>query len=134
MGVKMKLWCCECQRDVDARLTDGLEVRYGRKDLAHLYYWVCDTCHNYVTCHRNAQDKTRPMGNIANAQMLEARRHLHAVIDPIWQSGVMTKQELYRAIAKYLGKKQYHTHEIKTINECNQAYLAATLVKKLASG
>lgn len=49
---------------------------------------------------------------------------LHALIDPIWQSGKMGRRELYAAIRRDLGR-EYHTAETRTLEEAREAYRAA---------
>ncbi len=49
---------------------------------------------------------------------------LHALIDPIWQSGRMGRRELYAAIGRELGR-EFHTAETRTLEEAQAAYRAA---------
>jgi len=43
----MKIFCCGCGQDIDARLTDGAEIFPYRKDLYSLPFWKCDACGNF---------------------------------------------------------------------------------------
>lgn len=47
-----QIHCCGCGETVTARLTDGREIYPHRQDLSGLPFWKCDTCGNYVGCHR----------------------------------------------------------------------------------
>ena len=120
----MRIWCCGCGCDVDARLTDGGEIYPHRADLRNMPFWRCDTCGNFVGCHHKTKTRTAPLGCIPTPALKEARKHLHALIDPIWQSGRMGRRELYKAISLEVGWN-YHTANTRTIEEARAAYRAA---------
>lgn len=119
-----RIHCCGCGGEVGARLTDGGEIYPHRPDLRSLPFWRCDACGNFVGCHHKTRDRTRPLGCIPTAELKEARKMLHALIDPIWQSGKMGRRELYAAIGRDLGR-EYHTAETRTLEEAREAYRAA---------
>lgn len=58
------IFCCCCENDVHARLTDGREIYPHRHDLYSLPFWRCDGCGNHVGCHHKTKDRTRPLGVI----------------------------------------------------------------------
>ena len=120
----MRLYCCGCQATTTARLTNGAEIYPHRPDLRDLPFWRCDHCGNYVGCHHKTQDRTRPLGCIPTPEIKNARRHIHQLLDPVWQSGRMTRQVLYRALGDALGR-QYHTANIRSIEEAREVYRAA---------
>jgi hypothetical protein len=120
----MRIYCCGCGKDVDARLTNGREIYPHRPDLAGLPFWRCDACRNFVGCHHQTKDRTRPLGCIPTAELKNARKHLHALIDPIWQTGKMSRRELYKALSRDIGR-EYHTAEIRTIDEARNVYRIA---------
>jgi hypothetical protein len=109
---------------VDARLTDGREIYPHRADLRGLPFWRCDACKNFVGCHHKTKNRTEPLGCIPTAELKEARKKLHALIDPIWQSGKMGRRELYAAMSRDLGW-EYHTAKTRTMDEARAAYRAA---------
>ena len=117
----MKLYCCQCQGDVEARLTDGREIYPHRPDLSSLPFWKCDACGNHVGCHHKTKDRTRPLGNIPTKELKNARQHIHRILDPIWKNGTMKRGQVYARISKELGY-QYHTAEIKTLGEARKIY------------
>jgi len=119
----MNLFCCQCQTDVEPRLTDGREVYPHRPDLADLPFWKCDTCGNHVGCHHKTKDRTRPLGNIPTKELKTARQHIHRILDPIWKNGTMPRGKLYARIARALGITEYHTAEIKTLEEARRVYV-----------
>ena len=74
--------CASC--DGPARLTNGLEIYPHRRDLHERNIWKCDRCGGYVGCHGNT---TRALGTPANAQLRNARIHLHnQMVDPLWKT------------------------------------------------
>ena len=117
----MKIYCVCCGHEVEARLTDGKEIYSHRPDLYSLPFWKCDTCGNFVGCHHKTKDRTRPLGNIPTKELREARKHIHALLDPIWQSGKMKRKEVYAFISEKCGWK-YHTAKIRSIEEAREVY------------
>lgn len=118
---KRRLWCCGCAADMDARLTDGREIYPHRLDLAELPFWKCDACANSVGCHHKTQDRTRPLGVIPTDAIKDARRHIHALIDPLWRGGSMSRGHIYGRLTKALGR-QYHTGELRSVDEARAVY------------
>jgi hypothetical protein len=118
------LWCCQCQTDIDARLTSGAEVYPHRPDLATLPRWRCDDCGNHVGTHHKTDKPTRPLGNIPSPEIKRARIHIHELIDPAWQSGAIKRKAIYAHLTKVLGR-QYHTGELRTLDEARAVYVAA---------
>ena len=90
----MTLYCCGCSTDVNARLTDGREIYPHRPDLYSLPFWRCDNCKNYVGCHHKSKNRTHPLGCIPTPEIKEARKKIHAIIDPMWKSGAMTRKDV----------------------------------------
>jgi len=111
-----EIYCCGCERDVAARLTSGAEIYPHRIDLRTLPFWICDTCGNWVGCHHKTMRRARPLGCIPTEELKEARKRLHALIDPLWKSGKIGRRELYAAISHEIGW-EYHTAQIRTIGE-----------------
>lgn len=129
-GIGMKLYCCACGEDVEARLTDGSEIYPHRTDLHSLPFWKHDKCGNFVGCHHKTKNRTAPLGCIPSAEIKEARKHIHALLDPLWQSGKIGRKQIYDLIAKQVGWK-YHTAKIRTIDEARTVY---RVVKEISSG
>ena len=116
---KRTLYCAGCERDVEARLTDGQEIYPHRTDLYSLPFWKCDTCGNYVGCHHKTKNRTRPLGCIPTPKLKEARRHIHWVLDPLWKSGSWERRALYAELSERLGWK-YHTANIRSVEEARK--------------
>lgn len=119
------IFCCGCGERVGARLTTGEEIYPHRPDLDDKRFWRCDRCQNYVGCHGDSQ---RPLGNIPTPELRNARRHIHAILDPIWKSKKMGRSQLYRLLSDELGYT-YHTAELRTLEEARRVY---RIVRKLA--
>lgn len=112
----MTIYCCACEHDVEARLTDGVEIYPHRPDLSDLPFWKCDTCGNYTGCHHKTTNRTAPLGCIPSPQIKTLRILIHGVLDPIWKSGRMTRIAAYAAISERVGWR-YHTAKIRTVDE-----------------
>lgn len=120
----MRIYCCKCSADVDARLTDGRETYSHRPDLYSLPFWKCDTCGNFVGCHHKTKERTKPLGCIPTTAIKNARKKIHAVIDPLWKSKTIARGKIYSELAKVLGR-EYHTAELRSVAECNLILEAA---------
>lgn len=120
------IWCCGCEAETAARLTDGKEIYPHRTDLRTLPFWRCDTCQNFVGCHHKTAERTRPLGCIPTKAIKDARQHIHRVLDPIWQSKRMARGKVYSMIAERLNKPEYHTAEIRSVDEARLVYRIVT--------
>jgi hypothetical protein len=130
----MNIFCCGCFDSVKARLTDGREIYPHRKDLWSLPFWICDKCSNYVGCKHKTSVPTDPLGNIPTKELRDARQHIHKILDPIWKSGKISRNKLYRTVSDRLGY-EYHTAEIRTIEEARRVYKTiARLAKDVVNG
>lgn len=128
MSYTKLIYCCTCQKDIPARLTKGKEIYPHRNDLWKKFYWICDTCKNYVGVH-NKNLEFKPLGVIPSQEIRQARMKIHAIIDPLWKSNKMSRSTLYKKISEKLGK-QYHTAEIRTVEEVNTILNIIQEIKK----
>lgn len=126
----MKIYCCACGVDVEARLTNGGEIYAHRPDLKSLPFWKCNDCGNSVGCHYKTTNRTKPLGCIPSPEIKEARKHIHSLLDPIWQSGRIGRREVYKMIGLQMGHKRYHTAEIRSLDEARTVY---QIVRKIAA-
>ena len=122
MSKTRPLFCCGCQADVSARLTSGKEIYPHRRDLHDLPFWKCDVCKNFVGCHHKTKDRTRPLGCIPTPAIKRERQRIHQVLDPIWKSGRYGRRELYSMVAHVLGVEEYHTAEIRSVEQAREVY------------
>jgi len=119
--MRKDIWCCGCECNVSARLTNGGEIYPHRKDLYSLPFWKCDACKNFVGCHHKTKNRTAPLGCIPTPELKDARKHIHKLLDPIWQSGTMSRKDIYRKLSDELGWS-YHTAKVRDIDEARKVY------------
>lgn len=124
----MIIYCTGCEKDIDARLTSGREIYPHRADLHNLPFWKCDNCKNYVGCHHRTKTPTRSLGCIATAELLDARKKIHALLDPLWRSKKIKRGQAYSYVTSRMAKimndptYQYHNGEIRTLEEAREVY------------
>lgn len=114
----MRIFCCHCNTDVEARLTDGMETYPHREDLYDLPFWKCDTCRNFVGCHHKTSEPTKPLGCIPSAEVKELRKQIHANLDPLWMEGKHSRKYIYARLTEVIGR-EYHTADIRNATEAN---------------
>lgn len=124
-----QIHCCGCGEKVEARLTDGEEIYPHRSDLHRLPFWKCDNCGNYVGCHHKTKDRTRPLGCIPISEIRNARKYIHAILDPIWKNGIIPRKELYEMVSNECGWK-FHTSMTRSIEECRKIYRIVKQIKE----
>jgi len=115
------IYCCQCGESVDARLTTGEEIYPHRKDLKALPFWKHDDCGNYVGCHHKTKTPIKPLGVIPTHEIRGWRKTIHTKLDPIWQSGRMSRKGIYSYLSRHLGF-EYHTAKLRTVEECEKVY------------
>lgn len=64
--------------------------------------YLCRKCDAYVGCHQNTR---KPLGTMANRELREWRMKTHAVIDPLWRSGKMTRRHMYKTLNNTFNKE-----------------------------
>lgn len=122
----MKIYCCGCEKYVDALKCDGLNIYPHRSDLQHLIFYQCNKCGSYVGTHKNSG---KPLGVLATKELMNARIHIHALLDPIWKSGKISRKGLYRLLSEHL-EWDYHTAKIRTIKEARHIYRLIQYLKR----
>lgn len=112
----MKIYCCNCAADVNAKQITGKIVYPHRRDLHSLPFWQCPTCFNFVGCHHKSNTPTKPLGCIPSNEIKAIRRQIHAKLDPIWKGKTHSRSYVYKFLSSKLGY-QYHTAEIRSVCE-----------------
>lgn len=130
MTPKREIYCCGCQREMTAQLVDGRKIYPHRPDLADLPFWECIVCGLFVGCHHKTKDRTRPLGCIPTKEIKAARQHIHRILDPIWKGKLMPRGKVYSRIAKAIGKEEYHTAEIRSVEEAREVYRAVQAIRR----
>lgn len=131
------IFCCGCKKDVEAVLRSGAAIypkvnNELQEKLWHLPFWLCPTCKNFVGCHHKTKDPTRPLGCIPTAEIRNARKYIHALIDPFWKNHAepyRARAWVYRWLAAKMGWSEYHTAEIRTIEDAREIYRHAQKIK-----
>jgi hypothetical protein len=59
------------------------------------------------------------LGRLADAELRKAKIAAHAVFDPLWKSGEMTRKEAYRWLAKALNLAEPPHMGSMNIDECH---------------
>lgn len=129
----MKIYCCGCEKEVEAKLVSGKEIYPHRPDLNKLPFLHCKDCGNYVGCHHKTKNRTRPLGVIPTHEIREYRKKIHATIDPIWKSKEETRAKVYSNMSDLLGYK-FHTADIRSLEEAKDVYFTACDLKNLVYG
>ncbi len=110
------IFCCGCNKIVQATSVGGDAIYPHRPDLYDLTFFRCPTCGCYVGTHKVGRNQGKPLGSMPTAEIRRWRNTLHReYIDPLWQSGRFKRGKLYAMIAQHLGIKAYHTGEINDI-------------------
>lgn len=115
----MKIYCCGCKKEVDARLVNGKTIYPHRYDLFSKKFYMCPDCNLYVGCHPNTD---RPLGIIPTKEIMYMRKRIHSILDPLWKSGFKSRKWFYREISKRLGVSKYHTGNTRSVEECQSIY------------
>ena len=64
------------------------------------------------------------MGVIATPEVKNARKHIHALIDPLWKEKKIRRGKLYALLSEKMGY-QYHTGELTCIEDARKVWVAA---------
>lgn len=118
----MKIYCCGCAADVEARLTNGAEIYPHRNDLAELTFWKCDGCGNHVGCHRHTRTATRPLGVIQTPEIRDACQKVRRLIEEVQHFGKVDRGLIFHEVASALGVQRFHPSDLRTIEDCRTAY------------
>lgn len=111
---------------VECLLKNGKEIYPHRPDLATIQMYECPQCHNRVGIHKGT---TKALGCIPTLEIKNARMKVHALIDPLWKSGKISRAKLYKRLSEELGYS-YHTGSTKSIEELRQVYRIGLNIRK----
>lgn len=123
--ITSKIFCTSCGQTVSARLTNGRERYPHRPDLAQVPFYTHDKCNSWVGTHRKTKQPYRPLGVLADEEMMVYRKRIHELLDPIWQSGVRGRGQIYRRMSREMGVESYHTGELRSLEEARKAWRIA---------
>lgn len=114
----MIIYCCNCNKAIIGRLTNGKEIYPHRKDLYKLPFWKCDCCNQFVGCHHKSNEPTMPLGCIPSPEIKYARQIIHTQLDIMWENKEQ-RTAIYTYLSKMLGYT-YHTADIKHMGEIDR--------------
>jgi competence CoiA-like predicted nuclease len=78
------------------------EVKYYSRK----HEYSCSSCKAKVTAHADMM----PKGTLVSKRFAKIRVQLHQELDEIWQSGAMTRNEVYRKLSRKISYKSKAAH------------------------
>lgn len=97
--------CKHCKRRAELHL--GSAVYPAREDLAEHKFWACWPCNAWVGCHG---DSHKPLGELADEPLRDARMAAHSAFDPVWQEGLLGREDAYKWLAQALAIPRHRCH------------------------
>ena len=88
---------------------------YGKNYGKSYMMYLCRPCDAYVGCHNNTR---MPLGTLANKATRTWRKATHAVVDPLWKSGRMSRNGVYVILKRHF-KEDVHVGE-SDIKRCKE--------------
>ena len=80
---------------------------YGKNYGKSFMCYYCKDCDAYVGCHQNTR---KPLGTMANRETREWRKKAHAIFDPLWKTGRVSRGRAY-GILRNKFKREIHIGE-----------------------
>lgn len=108
------IWCCACNKAVEARLTTGKEVYPYSGELRRLPFWKCDTCNGFVGCHHKTKNRTKPLGTISTKEIKNIRILLHKKIDILIEQYHISKRQIYQILSDNTNK-DFHCGTVNSV-------------------
>ena len=90
-----------------SELVTGDKVYLHRPDLATVYFYQCKPCDAHVGVHVGTKTS---LGRLANSELRSKRVDVHRLLDPYWQSGLMSRQAAYHRLAGLMGTSKKACH------------------------
>ncbi|KAF6578311.1 hypothetical protein G9G54_13625 [Paenibacillus sp. EKM212P] len=78
---------------------------YGRDYGGNI--WKCTSCDAYVGTHKGSKV---PLGTLANKELRQLRNQAHALFDPYWRKGRMSRHGAYRKLSEFMNLPKAETH------------------------
>jgi len=99
--MKKPIFCPYCEKE--AKWCEN-KVIYGRNYGKSYMCYYCEDCNAYVGCHNNSK---KPLGTMADGELREWRKKVHAKIDPLWKENNWERSTIYKKLKRYYGS---HVH------------------------
>jgi hypothetical protein len=103
-------------------------VLYGKNRGEWPVVWYCLCCEASVGCHPFS---VYPLGKMADRAVKTARQYVHGLLDPLWQSGQMTRGQAYARLAERMGIPPWESVHVGTM-DLAQCTLAAECLREMA--
>jgi hypothetical protein len=103
-------------------------VLYGSNQGKWPVVWYCLSCEASTGCHPFS---VFPMGIMADRQTKAARRQMHELLDPIWESGLMSRSEAYALLAERMGVPPWEEVHVAWMS-LQQCAVAAECIRELS--
>lgn len=110
---KVKAYCCECGKEIEADIVGGDIVYPHRQDLYSKKFYLCPHCHNYAGVYQ----EEKPV--IPTKYIRNCRYTAHRALDKIWHSKKLKKK--YYAYMNKQFKKVFHWGEMRSEEEATKA-------------
>lgn len=97
--------CPYCGRKPELR---DNSIIYGRT-YGHGKTWICagfPECDSYVGAHPSGE----PLGIMTDAEHRSLKKEAHALFDPLWKGGEMSRPEAYKYLQKIMELDADHAH------------------------
>ena len=107
---------CDCCGEPTVTLTSNSTI-YGREYGDWPYVYLCMLCGASIGTHPHSD---YPLGLMADKETRTLRTALHAIIDPAWKEGQISRGELYQVMAEGMGLQRFHVGDL-TKAQCHQA-------------
>ena len=121
-----KVYCCECNKEVDAVLVSGMSIYTHRPELWDKKFYQCPICLNHCRAGK-FPDGYRPLADIASPELRAERQRLHDLFDHLWKINNDPKRSRagwykYMACGLYgSAKKKFHFGNLHSFQECKRA-------------
>lgn len=110
------LLCPYCNKD--SELIDSIEI-YGT---SYGMMFICRPCNAYVGTH-STKNPPEALGRLANAELREWKKRVHAAFDPLWENGSMYRRSAYKWLSVQMGIPFKECHiGMFDIEMCQKAY------------
>ena len=80
---------------------------YGEDYGTSLYVCENNDCGAYVGTHAGT---SKPLGTLARKDLRNMRRSCHRMFDPLWKTGIMTRDEAYVLLQERMGMSPEEAH------------------------
>lgn len=126
---RRRVYCLTCEKTVKALLVTGKDVEPDKKAMSNNYFYQCGTCKCYVGCHKNANNKTEPLGAIPSELVRQARWRVYNGFCIVAKNLDCKTSVVYKKVAENMGKR-ITIANIRSIEEALEVLMALDLISK----